>query len=564
MADDFEHGTSAAASTVDDEDGWISAESPDILDWENPDLIPKMQKRHLKDLEAALQADREAVDLTPPEHPDRAGRLQKRYRRLGELKDLEAALHTNQEAVDLTPPEHPNRGNGLTSLAMSFMDHYHRLGDLKDLEAALHLNQTAVDLTALEHPDRAGRLQNLGVSFRHRYQRLKDLKDLEAALCTNQEVVDLTTPDHPDWAGRLQNLATSFGDRYQRFGDLEDLEAALCTNQEAELEAALQADKEAVNLVALTPPEYPDRASQLQNLAASFTHRFQRLGDLKDLEGALQADKEAVSLTPPDHPDRAGRLQSLAASFAHQYQKFSNPKDLEEIHSCYNESFRQPTSRPEHAWWHALHWANFAAEFQPSDCIPAYRAAFNLLSEILWIGNAIPVRQNAIQRLDILETSSEAIKICIDQSDFHAAVEILEQGLAITFQQMLQLKTDTGQLPPPLAKRLLDLSSELYNGSSGNNAISIVEDRKNVLSEIRQQPGLEHFLLPKAYSILCNASKGGPVVILTSHKAHCNAIVSLNPTTDPIHVALVNVTLELIISQQDMLKNLLKDCNIRN
>ncbi|KAJ7191358.1 hypothetical protein GGX14DRAFT_407294 [Mycena pura] len=274
MADNFEHGTSAAASTVDDEDGWISAESPDILgqneessqdadneyyssaaeefdtlDWENPDLIPKMQKHitqmppehpnmglyqavlgqnfgmryrqtgHLKDLEAALQADREAVDLTPPEHPDRADRLQKRYRRLGELKDLEAALHTNQEAVDLTPPEHSNRANGPKSLAISFMDHYHRLGDLKDLEAALHLNQTAVDLTALE-------VWNILIG----------------------------QADSKIWGCRLQNLATSFGDRYQRFGDLEDLEAAPCTNQEA---------------VDLTPPEHPDRADRLQSLAIS-------------------------------------------------------------------------------------------------------------------------------------------------------------------------------------------------------------------------------------------------------------------------------------------------------
>jgi hypothetical protein len=67
--------------------------------------------------------------------------------------------------------------------------------------------------------------------------------------------------------------------------------------------------------VELTPSENSDRAGQLQNLAISLGKQFQRLGDLKDLEAALQANQEAVELTPSGHPDRAGRLQNLAASF---------------------------------------------------------------------------------------------------------------------------------------------------------------------------------------------------------------------------------------------------------
>ncbi|KAJ6586248.1 hypothetical protein B0H10DRAFT_1722727, partial [Mycena sp. CBHHK59/15] len=82
---------------------------------------------------------------------------------------------------------------------------------------------------------------------------------------------------------------------YQRLGDLTDLETALQNNQEA---------------VALTPEGHPDRAGHLQSLAVSFTHRYRRLGDLADLEDALQNNQEAVALTPEGHPDRAQCLQS--------------------------------------------------------------------------------------------------------------------------------------------------------------------------------------------------------------------------------------------------------------
>lgn len=165
----------------------------------------------------------------------------------------------------------------------------------------------------------------------------------------------------------------------------------------------------------------------------------------------------------------------------------------------------------------------FAEKSQSSFRVPAYRAAFALLPEILWIGHSIPVRHDAIRRLDIPDATSQAIH---SLSEFHAAVEFLEQGLATIFQQMLQLKTDVDVLPSDRAKDFRNLSSQLYGGRSAY-PIKIVEDRKKLLEDIRKQPGFEYFLLPKSYNVLCHASKGGPVIILTSHKHHCTFSIRL-------------------------------------
>ncbi|KAJ6542286.1 CHAT domain-containing protein [Mycena vulgaris] len=554
----------------------------------------------LKDLEAAFQHRQKAVDLTPSGHPDRAKGLQNlavsftdRYRRLGDLKDLEASLQHRQKAVELTPSGHPDRAERLQGLAASFGDRYWRLGDLKDLEASLQHRQKAVDLTPKGHPDRAGRLEDLTVSFADRYQRLGDMKDLEAALQKKQEAVDLTPEGHPDRARRLQGLAASFGDRYRRLGDLKDLEATQQKFQQAVdltpkghpgqaerlqglavsfgdryrrlgdlnyLEAALERKQEALDL---TPEGHPDRAEQLHALAVSFTDRYRRLGDLKDLEAAIQMDTEAVDLTPEGHPLRAEQLQNLAVSLIDRYQRLRDSRDLHAVHTCYTESFKSSSSTPENSWKQALQWALFAEISQTSFCLPAYQEAFALLSEILWMGHSIPVRHDALRRLDIPNATSKAVQTCINLSELQAAVQFLEQGIATIFQQMLQLKTDVDLLPAEQAQTFSKLSSQLYIGTPPD-PISVVENRKKLIQDIRKQPGLEYFLLPKSYNVLCHASQGGPIVILASHREHCDVIIILNPTSEPVHLPLPRVTLALLRSQREMLKDLLGRCHVRN
>ncbi|KAJ7907861.1 CHAT domain-containing protein [Mycena leptocephala] len=238
-------------------------------------------------------------------------------------------------------------------------------------------------------------------------------------------------------------------------------------------------------------------------------------------------------------------------------------KDLVAIHIHYNKSFKLSTYNPESSWQEALAWAYFSQEFQPSYCVPAFRAAFDLLPQILWMGHSIPLRHDAIQRLNVSDATSTAVRTCIGLSHFREALELLEQGIATIFQQMLQLKTDVDVLPPDQAKELLQLSSQLYGGTF-TDPITITEDRNKLLKEIRKDPRFQYFLLPKPYNDLCHAAQGGPVIILTSHKDHCDALILYNPTSDPVTVPLPTATLELLNKQRDTLKDLLRYCHVRN
>ncbi|KAF8143699.1 CHAT domain-containing protein [Mycena galopus ATCC 62051] len=195
--------------------------------------------------------------------------------------------------------------------------------------------------------------------------------------------------------------------------------------------------------------------------------------------------------------------------------------------------------------------------------LPAFQAAFSLLPDILWAGHSVPVQQQTLRRLNIPDLTSTTVLTYIKLSQFRAAVETLEQGLAVIFQKMLQLKADVSGLPPDQAQRLSHLSSQLYSGTF-TDPFNIVEERNRLLNDIHRQPGFEDFIFSKSYNDLSNASHGGPVVILTSHEAQCDGIILLTPASDPVHVPLHTVTLELLKSQKELLKDLLDHLNVRN
>jgi hypothetical protein len=140
---------------------------------------------------------------------------------------------------------------------------------------------------------------------------------------------------------------------------------------------------------------------------------------------------------------------------------------------------------------------------------------------------------------------------------------MIEQGVATTFQQMLQLKPDVDALSPAEGNALWNLSLQLYSGTF-TDPLSIATHRDKLLEDIRKQPGFEFFLLPKSYAHLCHASQGGPVVILSSDRESCDGIIIPNPTSDPVNVPLPSVTLQLLKSQGQTLKELLGRCNVRH
>jgi len=296
----------------------------------------------MTDLETAIQRFQKALDATPADHPDRAGRLQSlgagygaRYQRTGAMADLETAIQRHQEALDATPADHPDRAGRLHSLGIGYGARYERTRAITDLETAIQKIQEALDATPTDHSKRAGRLHNLGAGYGARYRRTGAIADLETAIQRVQEALDATRADHPDRAGQLHDLGIGYRDRHQRIGAITDLETAIQRYQEA---------------LDVTPADHPDRAGRLHSLGIGYSDRYQRKGAMTDLETAIQRYQEALDATPADHPDRAGQLQSLGAGYRDRYRRTGAITDLETAIQRYQEAFNAtPADHPDRA-----------------------------------------------------------------------------------------------------------------------------------------------------------------------------------------------------------------------
>ncbi|KAG8724014.1 hypothetical protein FRC11_002228, partial [Ceratobasidium sp. 423] len=93
-----------------------------------------------------------------------------------------------------------------------------------------------------------------------------------------------------------------------------------------DLEKALEYFSRALEL---TPDGHPALSHRHYSLGVSYTDRFQHLGELKDLEKALEHNSRALELTPDGHPYLSHRHSNLGVSYTDRFEHTGELKDLE-------------------------------------------------------------------------------------------------------------------------------------------------------------------------------------------------------------------------------------------
>ncbi|KIM20627.1 hypothetical protein M408DRAFT_81702 [Serendipita vermifera MAFF 305830] len=142
---------------------------------------------------------------------------------------------------------------------------------------------------------------------------------------------------HPNKPTLLINLGSAIETRFDRLGDVKDLEKAISLKQAA---------------VDFTPDGHPDKPARLNNLGGAVQTRFQRLGEAKDLEKANLLLQAAVDLTPDGHPDKPRRLSNLGSAVQTRFDRLRDVRDLERA-----ISFKQaavdltPDGHPDKSAW---------------------------------------------------------------------------------------------------------------------------------------------------------------------------------------------------------------------
>ncbi|MFF1341230.1 CHAT domain-containing protein [Streptomyces sp. NPDC058290] len=251
----------------------------------------------------------------PVELRRRAMGLIDAYQRTRRRQALDEAIALLRRALDATPPDRPERAGRLTDLGTALGMLFEDTGETDHLREAVAASREAVSLSRPADPGRRHHLTNLAVSLRHLYHRTDDTAVLDEAVRTAQETVALTPPGHPGQAAELASLVHLLDIQSARRGRTQGGEGAVGAAREA---------------VARTSPQDPRRAGLLDVLGSALEAEYRHTGRIGALEEAAEAVREAASLTPQGHPGRLRYLINLETSLRALYRRTGRPELLEE------------------------------------------------------------------------------------------------------------------------------------------------------------------------------------------------------------------------------------------
>ncbi|KAK0214568.1 CHAT domain-containing protein [Armillaria fumosa] len=572
---------------------------------------------NLDDLNSAVSAAELAVSASTegsPRKPESlytlAIRLHQRFDRLRELDDLESAIETGRHAFSLAAEGDTVKFMALDIVASSLLQRSQRLDKSDDFEESISERKKALDLIPEGFPQRFMTLQNLCNSLQARFDRFGEPADLDEAIVKGTDAVNAAPSSSPD---KLKVLATLSGCYYSRFklnGDLNDLTEtisllksalshtpdgnvykpmmlhSLCdhlhyrfrkTKDANDLDDAVSAGRRAV---ACNPDSYKVKAVSLSHLGSALQGSFQVYGRVDDLEESITCGYKSLSYISDGDGLKPITLLRLGTAVALRFAHFKNPLDAKEATSLCKSAALAPTGGLSTRLDAARQWARLCRNVDFPSALEAYKVALDLVPRVAWTGQSIAARHRQLSNSG--PAVNEAVEWAIHCDEPDTALEWLEMGRAIVWGQLHNLRSPVDSLSdahPDLAKRLSQVGDALEKATSRDVNIEnlkefTMEERAkehrrlatewdSLVETVRARPGFEDFLGPKRLATLKNAAKLGPVVLLNTFQATCDALILIPGLDNVVHISLKDFSYKKAKNLQERLNKSLSALGVR-
>ncbi|KAJ7434940.1 CHAT domain-containing protein [Mycena latifolia] len=145
------------------------------------------------------------------------------------------------------------------------------------------------------------------------------MEELNQAVCAYADAVR----DSPVAATLLGDLGVALRHRFERLGELHDINKSVSVLRDA---------------LDFTPESHPHRASRLGDLGNSLLRQFERLGDLQDINQSLSVLQDAVHLTPNDDPQKSSLLGNWGNSLLCRFERLGDLRDIDMAVSVFREA----------------------------------------------------------------------------------------------------------------------------------------------------------------------------------------------------------------------------------
>ncbi|KAG9088894.1 hypothetical protein FRC06_001797 [Ceratobasidium sp. 370] len=558
----------------------------------------------LEDLHSAINCLEQAVSLTPDGDDNKSGWLSNLanthhslFKRLEKIEAINRAILYQTEVVRLTPEGHPKQPHFLSNLGIYYRARFLRLGKVDDVDQAISCQDRAARLTPQGHSERARWLNELGSTCLALFNRLGNLVDLDKSVLCLREAVHLTPDSHPEKPRRLENLGDAHDSLFKQLGRLQDVYHLVKCLEHA---------------VLLAPDNHPHRPRQLGKLGGAYITVFEHSGNLADIQRGVHHLEQAAHLIPDDHPEKPMILFNLGTSYLRICPLTRNPLHVNEgllcleksllltpenhpsrvniqlalghccdlvfkcsgdsrdrlnAMECFKEASSVSTAHPSTRLKASLAWARTS-----TSPLEAYAESMTLLPQVVWRGVSITRRYECLAS-DVGDVVTEAAAAAILFCQHCLAVEWLEEGRSMVWNQMLQLRTPLDTLfatNPSLATQLKQVAFDLEQASaphstlvaSGLDAPSLqqaaqkhrhlAERWDELLGQVRDVPGFQNFLRPKPFSELMPTARTGTIVVINVHSSRCDAIALPPGLETTQHIPLPNLSVKKVLDAQGL------------
>ncbi|PSS38048.1 hypothetical protein PHLCEN_2v133 [Hermanssonia centrifuga] len=419
------------------------------------------RKGQLGDIDEAIDLLREALTLSTMGDDEEALRsfasslnwlgdvLMLRFGALSRLVDLDEAITNYAKALAFCTSDNPKRSSFLHDLVQAHISRFRKTRKIRDIDEVIGLLREALVLPSTRHGHGAisphlSTLDQLGDALMLRFHQLSFIEDVDSAVETDTNALALCPETGPLRLAVLDNLLGAL--LASKAGRIEDIDKVIDLQRQG---LTLMSDEEEdIELEAL--------ASHVCNLGSFLFLRFGASARLGDLDEAIENFAKALVVCPNDDPNRLLLLNNLMRSYMTRFNRTGHKKDIDQAIERQREVLVLPLAEAEDS-------ANSSPLFRINQLEDALALCFIRLGRGADLQQAMDSFHRAVHLYDKADSSyvrslhSHAVSL-LEQFGLQDRIEYLEDGVRCNSESL------------PVAP---NSSSDSKNVTNGTRALSL-------------------------------------------------------------------------------------------
>ncbi|KAH9024162.1 CHAT domain-containing protein [Lactarius pseudohatsudake] len=309
------------------------------------------------------------------------------------------------------------------------------------------------------------------------------------------------------------------------------------------------------SILASFSPTHPLASTLFELFGMILDEAFKRTHNVQYLNESISTRRQVLGR--PSQPSRAERFSThfqLSMSLLARCRVMSSPShqihDLGEALELLSQCANDKTAKLPDRYQCACVWAFFARGNRLPSVSTAYDCAMSLMQDALHFAPTLQLQSAAFSETSTFSSvvfnsmSLDYASYQVDLRQVEKAIETLERGRALLWSEMRRLRTSVDQLlqaDPDLGNKFAAVNRDLEEliksippsrnldiddgGTDNLRAVDpfgrllvkqriLLQERKDLITQIRTLPGFGSFLTSPSFATLRSAASAGPVIII--------------------------------------------------